>query len=185
MSNDRGLVVSKSWGWLLFWGFVLVILGLTAISLAALTTFVSVIFLGAIIFVGGIVIIIHTLRFWRKRWSSFLVHLIIGILYIVVGLMLMQNPISSSISLTLLLGIFYIILGIFRITYSTTITSPQWGWSLFSGILSLVLGILILASWPASGLFIIGLFVGIDLLVCGWAYMIIALSGRSLLNVSE
>ncbi len=170
----------RSWGWLFLWGIILIILGLLAISLSTLTTFISIIFLGAILFMGGVVTIIDSARFWERGWGSFFLHFLIGVLYIIVGLMLMINPVASAVSLTFILGILYLLLGVFRIIYSTGIGLVRRGWILFSGILSLVLGILILSSWPASSLFVIGLFIGIDLLVWGWTYMLIALTGRSL-----
>jgi uncharacterized membrane protein HdeD (DUF308 family) len=53
------------------------------------------------------------------------------------------------------------------------------GWRLASSIITLLLGVLILLEWPASGLFIIGLFIGIDLIFTGWVYIVSALSARS------
>jgi uncharacterized membrane protein HdeD (DUF308 family) len=101
-----------------------------------------------------------------------------GILYVVMGAMLIYSPILGSISLTLLLGIFYLMIGMFRLGYSWSMKSPRWGWNLFNGILCLLIGVLILASWPGSSLFIIGLFVGIDLVFAGWAYVMAALAAR-------
>lgn len=179
LSNQNLLGLSKNWGWILLWGIVLIVLGCVAISAATFTTIFSVIFLGVLIFIGGVVMLIDSFKSWWGRWGGFLLHLIISLLYLAVGAMLVQNPISGSISLTLLLGVFYLVIGVFRIIYSLSFLLPQWGLNLLSGIISLILGILILASWPASSLFIIGLFVGIDLLVSGFTYVIVALTVRS------
>lgn len=170
---------SKNWGWFLTWGIAMVILGMLAIGASAFTTLVSMIFLGFLIFLGGVVIIIDTFTFWWHKWSGFFLHLIIGLFYCVIGFMLMQNPAIASISITLLLGILYVGVGIFRGAYALSLKTPQWGWGLFNAIISLLLGILILASWPASSLFIIGLFVGIDLIFCGISYVMAALASRS------
>lgn len=171
---------SKNWCWFFIWGISLFILGILAISFAAFTTLLSVIFLGFILFISGAVIIIDTFTFWWRKWPGFFIHLIMGILYAIVGLILINNPVWGSVSLTLLLAVFYVIVGLFRIIYSQSIRLPKRGWSLFNGIIALILGGLILAQWPASSLFIIGLFVGIDLLFSGWGYMMAALSARSL-----
>jgi uncharacterized membrane protein HdeD (DUF308 family) len=90
------------------------------------------------------------------------------------------TPLVTSVSLTLLLGIFYTIVGISRIAFSSSVRLPQWKWGFSNGLISLLLGILILANWPDSSLYIIGLFVGVDLLFCGLAYVMVALTARSL-----
>lgn len=180
-SQDISLF-GKNWLWFFMWGIILIILGIVAISVTTLTTLISVIFLGTIIFISGIVIIADAAKVWWGRWKNFLLHLIVGALYTLFGLMLMVNPAAASVSLTLLLGILYLLLGIFRLTYSLSSQLSHWGWGAFSGLLSLLLGILIITSWPASSLFIIGLFVGIDLLVCGWVYVMSALTAKAVMR---
>lgn len=172
----------ENWGWFFAWGLLLLILGLCAISVAAFTTLISVIFLGALILISGIVIIIDSFKFWRGKGGGFILHLIMGILYVVVGAMLIESPILGAISLTLILGVFYLVLGAVRVIYSLSLRTPSWGWSFVSGLIALILGLLILANWPAASLLIIGLFVGIDLLFVGWTYIMVSLFGRSLLN---
>jgi uncharacterized membrane protein HdeD (DUF308 family) len=169
----------KNWKWFLLWGVVLVILGALAINAAVFTTAISIVFLGTLIFLSGIIIIIDTFTFWWRRWRGFFLHAIMGALYLAVGTVLIDQPILASVSLTLLLGIFYILLGISRLTYSMVVRLPRCGWHFFNGLISLLLGILILISWPTSGLYIIGLFIGIDLLICGCAYIMASLYGQA------
>lgn len=170
----------KNWGFFLAWGVALVILGLLAISFAAFTTLISVIFIGFLLLFSGVLVIIDSFQFWRGRGASFFLQLLMGILYVAVGLMFIFRPQLGSLSLTLFLGILFVILGVFRIFYSLSFGLPRSGWILFSGIITLILGILILAEWPVSGLFIIGLFVGIDLLFLGINYIMAALIARKL-----
>ena len=170
----------KNWGWFFVWGLILVVLGLCAIGAATATTLISVVFLGFLLLAGGIVIIINSFAFWWGQWGDFFLHLVMGLLYTIFGIMLINHPVVGSISITWLLGILYSLLGIFRIGYAITTSGAKFGWTLFNGIIALLLGILILANWPASSLYIIGLFVGIDLLFCGWAFIMASLSARSL-----
>lgn len=173
---------ANNWRRFLTIGFIFFILGLVAIGTAAFTTLVSVIFLGIIIFLSGLIIFFDTLTFWRGQWGGFLLHLLLAILYLWVGFALIKHPIEGSLSLTFILGIFYIIAGIFRLGFASVVQMPKWGWSWLNGLITLILGILILTNWPATGLFIIGLFVGIDLLFIGIAYMMSALSARNMLK---
>lgn len=178
---DR-LAFGKNWGFFLVWGILLVLLGAFAITATTVTTLISVVFLGFVILISGLVVIIDSFTFWWRKGSGFFFHIIIGLLYFIVGVMLVKSPLEGSISITLILGILYTVVGIFRLISSVSLRSPRWGWSFFNGIISLLLGILILSSWPASSLFIIGLFVGIDLLFTGWTYIMASIAARSLMN---
>jgi uncharacterized membrane protein HdeD (DUF308 family) len=177
--NDNHLpLFGKNWRHFSLWGICLIVLGIWAIFAATMATIVSVVVLGFVIFFSGIVMLIDSITFWRDKWSGFGIQLILSILYILVGLMLINNPIEGSVSITLLLGILYVFAGIFRILFSSAIQLPQWGWVFSNGIVTLILGILILASWPASSLYIIGLFIGIDLIFCGWGYLMAGMAAK-------
>lgn len=175
---------AKNWRLFLVWGVALMALGIIAISASTLTTLISIAFLGVLILLSGVVIVIDSITFWWGRGSGFFLHFLMGLLCCLVAILLIKNPLLATVSLTLLLGIFYLTLGILRVIYSLYLRTPQWGWYLFNGFVTLLLGTLILMSWPASSLFIIGLFVGIDLFFSGWAYIIAALTVRTFVKNS-
>lgn len=164
----------RYWGWFLALGILLVLLGSTAIGFSFWVTEFSVILFGALLLSGGVAQTVHS--FYIHKWSGFLASLILGILYFVVGVLCIIKPISSAISLTLLIGLFFFVSGILRITHSIVMRFQYWGWVLFNGILALLLGIFILAQWPLSGLWIIGFFVGIDMILLGWTWIFLSLA---------
>lgn len=168
----------EKWGWLLGLGLVSIILGIIALSSSALFTLASVFFLGWILLVGGILELINA--FWQRQWGGFFLHLFNGILAAVVGVIMMGNPAASAVLLTLLLAMFFMVAGLFRLIAALAMRYPSWGWRLFNGIITLLLGILIWAQWPVSGLWVIGLFVGLDLIISGWASVMLALAARNL-----
>lgn len=172
-------VLQRHWGYYLGLGIVLVLLGTMAIAAIGFTTLLTVTFLGALILITGITLLVDTFRFWWKRWSGFFIHLLMALLYVGLGLMFLMGPIATSLSLTLLLAITFIVIGIVRISNSLSLKPAAWKWTLFNGIITALLGVLILMEWPASGLFVIGLFVGIDLLLCGWTYVMMALTAKA------
>jgi uncharacterized membrane protein HdeD (DUF308 family) len=173
-------VYSQNWRKFLFWGIALVILGMLAISAVMLTTFISVVAVGAIILIAGAIMVVDSCTHWRVKISAFLLHLMMGVLYVAAGMMILEDPLKGSISLTLLLGIFYLVIGGFRMAYAFSHRAPRWGLGMLNGLLSLILGVLILLNWPASSLYIIGLFVGIDILFCGWVCIMSALAARKI-----
>lgn len=169
---------NKCWGWFLGYGIILVLLGMLAIGASTLTTLVSILVLGTFLIIGGIIIFFDSFRYWKSRWAAFFLHLIMGILYFIIGCMLIKNPIAGALSLTVLLGMFFLIVGIFKIIASLAARLPYWGWRLTSGIVAMLLGLLILMRWPHSGLIVIGLFIGIDLLFTGWTYIMLSLASK-------
>ncbi len=171
---------SKNGSWFLMWGVVLFCLGLAAIGAAVFTTLLSVIFLGGLFVFGGVVIMIDSFHYWRGQGKAFFMNLFMGLLYFAFGLMLIVNPLVGAASLTLLLSVLFVLLGVARVVYALSMRFPHWGWVLLSGVLTLVLGILVIVGCPASSLYIIGLFIGIDLVFGGWAYIMAGIVAKSL-----
>ena len=168
----------QSWGWYLVFGIVLIVLGTIALGSSLLMTIASVFFFGWILIVGGIMEVVHA--FWHKRWAGFFLDLLTGILYVVAGWMIMSNPKESALLLTLVIAMFLVFEGVFRIVAALVVRYPHWGWLLFNGVISLLLGVMIWRQWPYSGLWVIGLFVGIEMLLNGWSLVMLSLAGRNL-----
>jgi uncharacterized membrane protein HdeD (DUF308 family) len=173
----------KQWKSFLFMGILMIVLGFFAIGAATTVTIVSVALLGSLLLIGGIVQTVYS--FWSRQWSGFFFSLLAGIIYSVTGFLLLMHPTAGALSLTLLLAAFYIIGGIFRIVGSIMMRFEQWGWALLSGIIKLVLGVLIWTGWPATGLWIFGLFIGIDLIFYGWFWVLLALSAKKNAPISK
>ncbi len=167
-------------GWLFFviLGVLLVILGLVALGAPLLATLATGVFIGWMLIIGGVLEVLHSL--WHRRWRGFFLDLLIGVLYAAIGFMVVANPGVAAVTLTLLIAMFLIIGGIFRIVTAVSERFPHWGWMLLNGAISLVLGVMIWRQWPASAVWVIGLFVGIDMLFQGWSLIMLGLTGRRL-----
>lgn len=168
----------RNWGWLLVLGICLLILGIVAVLDAIFVTAISVIFFGWILVGAGIIEAVQTFRH-RGDHHMFL-HLLNAALSIVVGALLLWRPLGGALVMTLLLAMYFMVAGIFRIVAAVSVRVSGWGWALLNGIVSLILGILIWAQWPISGLWMIGLFIGIDLLIVGWSQVMTAIAVRAL-----
>ena len=126
------------------------------------------ILLGYILLVGGAISVIGS--FFTGNWKSFILILLSGILYIIVGFFLVTNLKEGIITLTLLLAVFLFVEGFFKIIHSFQVKPAQnWIWILISGIASVILGAMIWAEFPQSSAFIIGLLVGIYFLINGFS----------------
>jgi uncharacterized membrane protein HdeD (DUF308 family) len=82
--------------------------------------------------------------------------------------------ISAEVA-TLFMAMFFLMSGLFQLVSSLVIHLPGWGWHAVNGVITVALGVLVLAQWPVSGLWAIGVFVGIDLVFYGWAWVALAL----------
>jgi uncharacterized membrane protein HdeD (DUF308 family) len=168
--------VGQHWGWFLAKGILMIIVGTLALGSYVMVTLFSMIFLGWLMIFAGVVEAVHA--FWKKEWGGLFLNLLVGVLYIVVGFMVLTNPTASAMTLTLIMAIFFILDGIFRIIIAVTMHYPRWGWMLLNGIVTLTLGIIIWQQWQQLGLRIIGLFIGIDLIFSGWAWVMLSLAAR-------
>jgi uncharacterized membrane protein HdeD (DUF308 family) len=170
--------LSRNWGWLLALGILMIVLGVFAIAMPKPATLAVQLALGWILVVGGIAEGIHA--FMAQGWRGFLLELLSAILYLVVGGLLLVNPVGGALALTIVLAVFLVVEGIFKIMMALRVRDHRgWGWLLASGVLSVILGLMIWAEWPASGLWVIGLLVGIQLVFTGWALVMLSLAARA------
>lgn len=169
--------LQKYWGWLLALGILCLILGTIGFWMTFGLTLASVLFFGVLLIVGGLSQLIQA--FQCKGWKSVLWHVLIALLYVAAGIVIIVDPILASMTLTLMLAWILITVGVFRIIMAFQLRPVAgWFWPLLSGIVSILLGGMIIAQWPVSGLWVIGLFVAIELIFNGWAYVFIALAAR-------
>jgi uncharacterized membrane protein HdeD (DUF308 family) len=153
-------------------------LGSMAFAYSVLVTLASVFVLGWAFVFGGLFQAIHAFKV--SQWSGFLLELLLAILYGVVGLVMVTHPEAGAMSLTLLIGAFFLGSGLFRIFTGTMLHPPGRAWLLLSGAVTLFLGLLIWMEWPASGLWVIGTFIAIDMVFNGTWLIMLAVNARSL-----
>lgn len=167
-----------NWGWFLALGVLLLVLGIAAIVRSVSSTVVSVMFFGWILVFAGVIEFVNA--FMVGKWAGFFLHLLAAILFTVTGLLMVARPVISAEAATFLMSMFFLIGGLYQFVYALWTHLPGYGWQALNGAVSSVLGFLLLAQWPVSGLYAIGLFVGIDLLFYGWAWVALALDLRKL-----
>jgi len=168
--------IRARWIWLVALGIALMVLGLTLLGSPVVSTLATVTVLGALILAGGVAEAVGA--FWCREWSGFFVEVLSGTLGVVVGLMLLANPIRGGLILTVLLATFLFVGGISRAVAALAHRFEGWGWLLLSGVVDVVLGIMIWRELPMSGLTIIGLLVGISMLFHGMSWLMLGFALR-------
>ena len=120
--------------------------------------------------------------FQLKSWGKFLLWIALGLLYIVAGFVTFENPLLAAALLTLMLGAALVASGVMRIVLAFSMKEGMpWMWVALSGVITILLGGVILARWPVSSLYILGIFLGIDLVFAGigWIFVGLGLKARA------
>lgn len=179
---DERVSLGRSWFLFLLLGLVSIFVGFVAIGSTFVATLASVKVFGVLLLAAGIAEVIHA--FMVRNFKGFALHLLGAALYLFVGLFMLEDPVRAAAVLTLLLAANFLVFGVLRILSALSLQFVGWGWVLFNGVVDLILGVLIWSEWPGSALWVIGLFVGIDLIFNGWTWVIMALGVRTVAPVA-
>lgn len=166
----------KNSGLIMSLGFLQVILGFIALTFVGLTTWIAVVYLGALFLVsGGAELVVG---FQKRKDGHLAAHLFFGVLYMIAGAMIMWNPGENAVFLTTLIAMLLLISGTVGLVGSALERGPSWAWFAFLGAVSIFLGFSILQTPLESSLWLIGTFVGVDMLFKGFTLINLAWAAR-------
>jgi len=170
--------IRSSWGWFLFLGILLVVIGVVCIAGDITATFVTVLAFGWLLIASAVVALVHA--FQVHNWNGFFLYLLSALFRGFTGYALIRYPLAGAVAITLVLASFFIVGGLFRTVGATMMKLPRWGWSVFSGIISVILGVVLLGQLPVSSLWFIGFAIGVDMILEGAALIGFAMGIRRL-----
>lgn len=170
------------WLWFVVLGAALILLGIVALIYSLAATIVTALVFGWMMLIGGVFYLAGA--FYTRGWGGFFLSLLTGVLSLALGLIVINHPEEAAVVYTLMLAVFFFVEGLFRIVAALAGQFRHWGWVALSGGISVLLGVMIWRSWPFSGLWVIGTFVGINLIFNGWSYVALGLNARSLPDLS-
>lgn len=170
--------VKKSTGWVIALSIGLMILGIIAIIMPAIASAFFTAAIGWIVLIGGVVMIVEA--FQSRALRGFWLNLMVGVFYAVAGIYTLANIGAALLALTFTFGVLFIVEGIYTIIMAFVNRSGhRMSWLVaFNGIVTLILGIMVLNRFPFSALWLIGLYVGISLLMSGASLLVAALTVR-------
>ncbi len=165
------------WGWFVALGVAQLVLGIVAWFDVIAFTIAGVIFIGALLVVAGVFQIVHA--FMDREWGAFALHLLVGILYVIGGFLLMDEPVQGSVVITILVAVALVFGGIQRIVIGVRHRHmPGWGLLVAGGVISLVVGILLYMTLPWSGLWVVGTLIAVELIMHGVSWIQFGLTLR-------
>jgi uncharacterized membrane protein HdeD (DUF308 family) len=159
--------IRKSWGWFLALGILLVALGALCIVKAQTATAFSILVLGWILVISGVFWLVNA--FLTFNWSLFFLCLLNALIRGGVGYLLIRHPNAGAEGVTMVLAVLFIVGGLFRTIGASVIKFPWWGWTVVAGLVSVGLGIFVIANWGVTSTFFVGIVIGVDLIFDGAA----------------
>jgi uncharacterized membrane protein HdeD (DUF308 family) len=174
----RPSVIQRRWGWLLALGIVQVICGALALLIPTAATLAAALFFGALLLVSGAFQGVHA--FTIRHWKGVALHALGALLYIAAGVLFILFPVGGALTLTIAIGALLIVDGALRGALAFSIRPRDgWGWILASGIASAFVGLLLLLGWPLTGMWALGVLLGVNLIFLGVTNSVLAVTFRS------
>ncbi|WP_327720739.1 DUF308 domain-containing protein [Streptomyces sp. NBC_00490] len=184
MAKDETARLSRDFGRLVALGVVLVLAGLVGLVYTGVATLTSMVLFGWLLLIGGAVGLLHAIQ---ARGSNFFwLGVVVAALNIAAGVVVISRPEAAAEALTMFAALLFLTGGVFRLAGSLVVRGTQFGWTLVQGAFGLLLGILVLASWPSSSKYVIGCFFSLALLFDGLGLIATGFGGRRIVGmVSE
>ncbi len=175
VTRPEGL--KELWLLLVGTGAALVVLGALAVVSAFVASLATTAVFGTLLLLGAIFQTADS--FWVRRWRGSVLSLLAGALYLSTGLFLVEHPVEATRGLALVVAGCLLVGGSVRVTLSLVERFQGWAWWLVNGAVALVLGVAIWRQWPVSGDWVIGLFVGIEMVLSGLSWVMLGVTVRT------
>ncbi|MDT9694892.1 DUF308 domain-containing protein [Streptomyces sp. P17] len=178
---DSTQQLRRGFGWLAALGVLLVLAGLVGLIYTAAATLTSMLLFGWLLLIGGAVGLLHAIQ--ARGTNFFWLGVVVAALNIAAGVVIIARPEAAAEALTMFAALLFLTGGVFRLAGSAVVRGPQFGWTLLQGAFDLLLGILVLASWPSDSKYVIGTFFALALLFDGLGLIATGYGGRRVVGM--
>lgn len=183
MNEVTGAVREGSRG-VTVWGIATIILGVLAVMSPYYAGEIVAIMVAILLIAAGLARLFYAFK--AESFGKGVLTFLFGGLSILAGVIMLARPVLGMLSLTVVLIVYFLVDGISQIIGSFRLRPVKgWGWLLFSGILSVVLAILLWQQWPVSGVWAIGVLVGVHLIFAGWSMIAVGAVGEGVADEAE
>ncbi|MFE9776060.1 HdeD family acid-resistance protein [Streptomyces sp. NPDC005931] len=173
--------MNRGFGLLAVLGVILVVAGLVGLVYTGVATLTSMLLFGWLLLIGGVVGLAHAVQ--ARDSNFFWLGVVVAALNIAAGVVILRTPEAAAEALTMFAALLFLTGGVFRLVGSLVVRGPQFGWTLVQGAFGLLLGALVLASWPSSSQYVIGTFFSLALLFDGLGLIATGYGGRRIVGV--
>ncbi len=170
------------WKWLLAFGGLLLILGISGVSMATLLQLTSLLVFGPLLLVSSLMQLLRALFEYKAQGKEAILHFVAAVQELVLGILIMTDPIQGVVSLVAWVAILLVAGGLIRLTRSLLARPRGRRWTVLTGVIALLLGVGAWIGWHlGAGLWLVGLCLAVDILCHGASWSAIALTERKLL----
>ncbi|MFG2887798.1 HdeD family acid-resistance protein [Streptomyces sp. NPDC048297] len=181
--RSRAGKLRRSFSWLAALGVLLVLAGLVGLVYTGVATLTSMLLFGWLLLIGGVVGLLHAVQ--ARGTSYFWLGVVVAALNIAAGVVVIRMPHAAAAALAMFAALLFLSAGLFRLVGSLVVRGPQFGWTLLLGAFDLLLGILVLGSWPSSSQYVIGAFFSLALLFDGLGLIATGYGGRRVVGLVD
>lgn len=172
---------NRSANWSIAISILLIVVGFIALIHPGISGLGMTLFVGWLLIISGI---FHLIYAWKVHTAGRIIwEILVGIVYVVAGFYLIRHPVQGLVTLTLVLAFYLFFEGIFELILAFQLRPiPGWGWTLFDGIITIILGFMIWRTWPYSTVWAIGTLVGISMLFSGFSRLMLSMAAKRVLR---
>jgi uncharacterized membrane protein HdeD (DUF308 family) len=163
------------WGWIMAHGIVSVLVGVAALVWPFTATLAATVVIGALFFLSGVFAIAAGLLGHGSEHRMYTV--LFGLLSIVVGAVMVLEPVTGALSLTLMVAVWLAVRGVMEVVLGLRYRRRR-GLMIVLGIVNLLLAVFILSTVPFSALTLPGYILGISFLMGGGTAIAVASDHR-------
>jgi len=172
--------IGRAWGWVLFFGFVTLVLGIVVLVWPDETIVVVAVLFGIQLILAGIFRFVTAFALDDAPGGTRALLALLGVLCFIVGIYAVRHVNVTIAALALVLGIFWIVNGAIELFAAIGQRGmPGRGWTIILSLLSIVAGIVVLA-YPDITLLALAVVLGIWLVALGIIEIALAFQLRSL-----
>ncbi|MCE4942392.1 MULTISPECIES: HdeD family acid-resistance protein [Streptomyces] len=175
--------LGRSFGLLAVLGVILVLAGIVGLIYVGVATLTTMLLFGWLLLIGGLVGLAHAVQ--SRGSSYFWLAVIVAALNIAAGVVVIRLPDATAAALTMFAALLFLTGGLFRLAGAVVVRGAQFGWTLLQGVIGILLGVLVLANWPQSSLYVIGCFFSLELLFDGLGLLAMGIGGRRVVGMVE
>ncbi|MER7990429.1 DUF308 domain-containing protein [Streptomyces noursei] len=175
--------LGRSFGLLAVLGVILVLAGIVGLIYVGVATLTTMLLFGWLLLIGGLVGLVHAVQ--SRGSSYFWLAVIVAALNIAAGVVVIRLPDATAAALTMFAALLFLTGGLFRLAGAVVVRGAQFGWTLLQGVIGILLGVLVLANWPQSSLYVIGCFFSLELLFDGLGLLAMGIGGRRVVGMVE
>ncbi|GGL78761.1 hypothetical protein GCM10010129_23030 [Streptomyces fumigatiscleroticus] len=180
-SGGEAARLSRDFGRLAVLGVILVLAGLVGLVHTGVATLTSMLLFGWLLLTGGVVGLLHAVQ--ARGTGFFRLGAVVAALNLAAGVVIIGKPGAAAEALTMFAALLFLTGGVFRLAGSLVVRGPQFGWTLVQGAFGLLLGVLVLISWPSSSQYVIGCFFSLALLFDGLGLIATGYGGRRIVGM--